>query len=489
MTDLKEIVGLKSDEDFKSMLANGSITYGDETVEFTEQSIYVTPEEEIKVPTKTSELINDRGFITGYTETDPTVPSWAKLPTKPSYSYSEITEKPMLSTVATSGSYNDLSDKPNIPTKTSEIENDSGFITSNDIPTLEESDPTVPSFIKNITELDIQNWNSKSDFSGDYNDLVNKPKIPSVEGLASETYVNENVQRVESSIPKKVSELENDSEFVTETVLTDKGYATTTQLENSSNSTLDSAKAYADEKVANLVGTAPETLDTLQEVATAIQENDTVVQALNSAIGNKANTSDVVALIARVESNETNISSLQTNKADRAELFSGSYDELTNKPTLFSGSYNDLTDKPTIPDTSALEARIATKASQTSLDAEISERTTNDTSLQTQINTIRNRDHVLIADVSKGYIKFTDGSMICWGVISFSTAGYQPIIFGAPFANTNYAISFGYVSDYTGTGGMGRRENVADTYSTTGFRVYATEAKGNKTYIAVGKYL
>ena len=33
------------------------------------------------------------------------------------------------------------------------------------------------------------------------------------------------------------------------------------------------------------------------------------------------------------------------NKSD----FSGSYNDLTNKPTLFSGDYNDLTNKPTIP--------------------------------------------------------------------------------------------------------------------------------------------
>lgn len=31
---------------------------------------------------------------------------------------------------------------------------------------------------------------------------------------------------------------------------------------------------------------------------------------------------------------------------DKPTLFSGSYNDLTNKPTLFSGSYNDLTDKP-----------------------------------------------------------------------------------------------------------------------------------------------
>lgn len=41
--------------------------------------------------------------------------AWAKAANKPSYSYSEITGKPTLATVATSGSYNDLSNKPTIP--------------------------------------------------------------------------------------------------------------------------------------------------------------------------------------------------------------------------------------------------------------------------------------------------------------------------------------------------------------------------------------
>lgn len=39
-----------------------------------------------------------------------------------------------LATVATSGSYNDLSNKPTIPSKVSDLTNDSGFITSSDIP-------------------------------------------------------------------------------------------------------------------------------------------------------------------------------------------------------------------------------------------------------------------------------------------------------------------------------------------------------------------
>lgn len=49
------------------------------------------------VPTKTSDLTNDSGFIA--TETDPTVPSWAKAASKPSYSASEVGAVPTTRTV------------------------------------------------------------------------------------------------------------------------------------------------------------------------------------------------------------------------------------------------------------------------------------------------------------------------------------------------------------------------------------------------------
>lgn len=44
----------------------------------------------IVVPTKVSELANDKGYLMSYTETDPTVPSWAKQSTKPTYIASEV---------------------------------------------------------------------------------------------------------------------------------------------------------------------------------------------------------------------------------------------------------------------------------------------------------------------------------------------------------------------------------------------------------------
>ena len=54
---------------------------------------------------------------------------------------------------------------------------------------------------------------------------------------------------------------------------------------------LSSAKSYTDTKISNLINGAPETMDTLKEVSDAISEHESVVEALNAAIGNKAENS------------------------------------------------------------------------------------------------------------------------------------------------------------------------------------------------------
>lgn len=84
------------------------------------------------IPSKTSDLTNDSGFITGYTETDPTVPAWAKASSKPSYTAQEVGALPNTTV---------------IPTKVSDLQNDSGFITG-----YTETDPTVPSWAKAATK-------------------------------------------------------------------------------------------------------------------------------------------------------------------------------------------------------------------------------------------------------------------------------------------------------------------------------------------------
>lgn len=64
----------------------------------------------------------------------------------------------------------------------------------------------------------------------------------------------------------------------------------TYEIKSDAQSKLEEAKSYTDTAIANLVNSAPETLDTLGELATAFNENKEVVDALDDAITNKADT-------------------------------------------------------------------------------------------------------------------------------------------------------------------------------------------------------
>ena len=65
--------------------------------DFTNDAGYLTEHQDIsgkadksEIPTKVSQLQNDSGYLTSYTETDPTVPAWAKAAQKPSYTAAEV---------------------------------------------------------------------------------------------------------------------------------------------------------------------------------------------------------------------------------------------------------------------------------------------------------------------------------------------------------------------------------------------------------------
>lgn len=73
-----------------------------------------------------------------------------------------------------------------------------------------------------ITEQKLTSWDNKSDFSGSYNDLTDKPNIPSVVGLATESYVNTKVAGIVDSAPETLNTLNelsialgNDPNFAT----------------------------------------------------------------------------------------------------------------------------------------------------------------------------------------------------------------------------------------------------------------------------------
>lgn len=135
-----------------------------------------------------------------------------------------------LKTVAFSGSYNDLSDKPTIPTATSDLVNDSDFVSDASYVHTDENftsaEKTKLSGIEAGAEVNVQSdWNEADNTADDY--IKNKPSIPTnTSDLNNDSgfLTSADVSTVAISgdyddllnkptIPTKVSDLNNDSGF------------------------------------------------------------------------------------------------------------------------------------------------------------------------------------------------------------------------------------------------------------------------------------
>ena len=116
---------------------------------------------------------------------------------------------------------------------------------------------------------------------------------------------------ISSKIPTKTSQLQNDSNYATTSQLpsktsqltNDSGFLTSTDISNKADkaTTLNGygitdayTKTQVDKKVSDLVNRAPETLDTLNELANALGNDPNFATTVANQIGTKANDSDVV---------------------------------------------------------------------------------------------------------------------------------------------------------------------------------------------------
>ena len=143
-------------------------------------------------------------------------------------------------TPADIGALPDTTEIPVVPTNISAFYNDAGYLTQHQ----SLSDYPKKTELANVAT------------SGDYTDLINTPTIPSTDGLATETYVQN--------------------------------------------------------KIAEVVNSAPGTLDTLNELAQALGNDPNFATTMATELGKKANTANLATVAT-------------------------------------SGSYNDLSDTPTIP--------------------------------------------------------------------------------------------------------------------------------------------
>ena len=215
-----------------------------------------------------------------------------------------------LSVVATSGSYTDLSDKPTIPTKTSDLTNDSEFITNS---------------VNNLV-----NYYTKSD-----------------------TYTQTEIDNLVSAIPKftiaVVAELPEQDISTTTIYLVPsdsepenlyKEYIyINDQWELIGIQKADLTNYYNKSQVDDLLSNKADN-NAVTALSGDVETNTNNISALTSQV--ETNTSDISALTSQVGTNTSDIAKLNTdlsNKADTDEITTD-YNDLENKPTKltdFSG--------------------------------------------------------------------------------------------------------------------------------------------------------
>ena len=217
------------------------------------------------VPTNVSAFTNDAGYLTTHQDIsgkidEPAVEgtngqvlttdgaggrTWTTVQGGGTVDWDDITDKPTFATVATSGSYNDLSNKPTIPNavtestvagwgftkNTGDYSKPVGGIPKTDLDnavqasldladsalqSYSETDPTVPSWAKQVSkptytksEVGLGNVDNVQQYSAS-----NPPPYPV-------TSVNGSTGAVTVTVPTKVSDLTNDSGFISSYTETD----------------------------------------------------------------------------------------------------------------------------------------------------------------------------------------------------------------------------------------------------------------------------
>lgn len=333
--------------------------------------------------------------------------AWERLGTQ-DVDLSGYVQKADLAGVATTGSYTDLLNKPTIPTKVSQLTNDSGYLTQHQ---------SLAGYVKSTDLSAVAKSNS-------YRDLDDKPTIPDISGKVDRT----DLSAVATSgkyadlsgtpaIPTKVSQLTNDSGYLVSADIAGKADDDTVMHVNSAN-VMTGTNMYLAKRDTNKSaimvhgGTGEKDGACLSLIGNNINDSQAGEWELSTTNGttnyNLRGTKDgklafnnrylplkvnetypdsdgnVSIAIPSKTSELTNDSGYLTQHQSLAGYLkttdvskvatSGNYNDLSNKPALAtvatSGSYNDLSNKPTIPDVSGKvdKSALATVATSGSYD-------------------------------------------------------------------------------------------------------------------------
>lgn len=211
-----------------------------------------------------------------------------------------------------------------------------------------------------------------SGFSGDYDDLANRPDL-TVYQLSSTAFDGDYNSLTNKPDPYTLSVAADDSTQVdirsgelikfigTNGITTSadtEGFITFSGPDLSSYATT----SYVTTQITNLVDGAPGLLDTLNELAAALNDDANFASNIANIVNDKLDRSEQYRLfVAADDSTSVEIhrgetiqlvggtgitTSVDTEGKVTISGFSGNYEDLANTPELFSGDYNDLVNKP-----------------------------------------------------------------------------------------------------------------------------------------------
>jgi len=326
------------------------------------------------IPTNNNELTNGAGYITDYTVTEGDVTAHqAAL---------SITESQISDLSHFSGSYTDLTNKPTIPTNNNELTNGAGYITASSTDTLTNKSGNVSQFTNDagyktsVTESDVtahqaalsiteSQISDLSHFSGSYNDLTNKPTIPTNNNeltngagyITDYTVTQSDVTAHQAALAVTESQITDLQNYITDaniTIVGDDSTGTSFSAKDNDNIKITGTQntavsvsgdtitvtgpdlssyastSYVDTAIANTVDSAPETLNTLNELAAALGDDANFATTTSTALGNRL----------RVDTAAQGLTSTQKTNAKT---------NLGLSAVASTGAYSDLSGTPTIP--------------------------------------------------------------------------------------------------------------------------------------------
>ena len=236
---------------------------------------------------------------TGSEEIDPTVPNWAKQPNKPTYTADEVGALP---------------DTTKIPSKTSDLQNDSGFLTEHQDLSGYALKSEVPKSASDVG----------ADASGTAESKVSEHNVSDTAHNDIRLLVHGLIARLNALADSDDTTLDQMSEVV--------AYI-------KSNKSLIDAITTSKANVSDIIDNL--TTNVSNKPLSAAQ--GVKLKALIDAIKVPVNLSELAG-----DTTHRTVTDAEKTAWNNKSTFSGNYNDLTNKPSLFSGNYNDLSGKPTL---------------------------------------------------------------------------------------------------------------------------------------------